>query len=106
LSSSSPEDERRGQFVRIASFRTEPVQIWIDGEATPAWEGQSVLTALLAVRDRVRELEFSGEPRAGFCLMGACQDCWIWLSEEQRGRACTTPVVAGMRIFTTAPGAR
>jgi len=32
--------------------------------------------------------------------MGACQDCWVWTSDGERLRACTTPVVAGMSIIT------
>ena len=38
----------------------------------------------------LRRHEFSDEARAGFCLMGACQDCWVWLADGRRVRACTT----------------
>ena len=41
--------------------------------------------------------------RAGFCLMGACQDCWVWLADGPRVRACTTPVAEGMHVLTHAP---
>jgi NADH dehydrogenase/NADH:ubiquinone oxidoreductase subunit G len=40
---------------------------------------------------------------AGFCLMGACQDCWIWDDDGRRLRACTTYAEQGMRIRTTWP---
>ncbi len=44
-----------------------------------------------------------GTPRAGFCLMGACQDCWVWTPQGQRLRACATPVTEGMAICTRPP---
>lgn len=91
------------QFHRAFPLRGEEFDIWIDGVPATAREGQSVLTVLLAQARHVRRHETNSEPRAGFCLMGACQDCWVWLSETQRGRSCTTPVEPGMRIFTTVP---
>ena len=30
------------------------------------------------LRGALRAAEFGPEARAGFCLMGACQDCWVW----------------------------
>lgn len=66
--------------------------------------GDTVLTALLTAGRRLRDSEFGDGPRAGFCLMGACQDCWVTLADGQRLRACTTPVSEGMAI-DTGPGA-
>jgi len=48
----------------------------------------------------VRVSEFSGTPRAGFCLIGACQDCWVRTEAGARVRACSTPIAEGMRIVT------
>jgi predicted molibdopterin-dependent oxidoreductase YjgC len=48
----------------------------------------------------VRHSEFSGKPRAGFCLIGACQDCWVRGEDGKRMRACSTRVEAGMRVVT------
>jgi aerobic-type carbon monoxide dehydrogenase small subunit (CoxS/CutS family) len=42
-------------------------------------------------------------PRAGFCLMGACQDCWVWLADGSRLRACTTLLAEGMQVRTEPP---
>jgi D-hydroxyproline dehydrogenase subunit gamma len=100
---SSGGKEQRSSIVRIANHRTEPVRIWLDGVAIEASEGQSVLTVILEHKSHVRLHESSGEPRAGFCLMGACQDCWVWLGRDRRGRACTTAVVRDAEYFTTAP---
>lgn len=78
-------------------------RIRIDGREVLAQTGQSVLSVLLEQGRWLRRHEQGGEPRAGFCLMGACQDCWVWLSPDQRGRACTTPVAPGMQVFTATP---
>ncbi|WP_129156608.1 (2Fe-2S)-binding protein [Bosea sp. Tri-44] len=67
-----------------------------DGTTIRATTGDSVLAALLESGALIRRLEFGAEPRAGFCLMGACQDCWVWSAEGGRIRACTTQVVDGM----------
>ena len=37
--------------------------------------------------------------RAGFCLMAACQDCWVRLADGRRLRACSTPVEPGMAVI-------
>lgn len=75
------------------------VRFFIDGAEAEAIAGESVLVAVLTQRSALRRLEFGGEPRAGFCLMGACQDCWVWIGEH-RARACTTRIAEGMRVAT------
>jgi D-hydroxyproline dehydrogenase subunit gamma len=65
-------------------------------------QGDTLLTAILCHADRLRASEFIGQPRAGFCQMGACQDCWVSLDSGERLRACATPLVEGMRIITGA----
>ena len=79
------------------------MRILVDGAEVTAYAGESVLVAVLAARNALRRHEFSDEARAGFCLMGACQDCWVWLADHARVRACTTAVVDGMSILTGAP---
>lgn len=92
-----------GRFVRVARFATAIAGITIDGTTVEARQGESVLAAVLVARSHIRRSEFTGEPRAGFCLMGACQDCWVWLGDNSRVRACTTLVSEGMRISTEPP---
>jgi predicted molibdopterin-dependent oxidoreductase YjgC len=72
----------------------------IDGQPATALEGDTLLTAILVNAAALRHSEFGDGPRAGFCLMGACQDCWVWTEEGARLRACGTPVAAGLRILT------
>ena len=89
-----------GQFLRAVPRRGAALRLTIDGDAVEAVEGDSLLAVLLLNGKLVRHLEFSGAPRAGFCLMGACQDCWITLRDGGRVRACTTLAADGMAIST------
>lgn len=79
-----------------------PVPFTVDGQPGTAFEGDTVFTALLAHGGRLRRNDPSGAPRAGFCGMGACQDCWVQLADGRRLRACSTPLEAGMAIVTGA----
>jgi D-hydroxyproline dehydrogenase subunit gamma len=88
------------QFVRVAETARAPLTFYLDGREATALAGDTVLTAVLMQQQRVRDSEFSGEPRAGFCLIGACQDCWVRTEDGARIRACSTPLAAGMRIVT------
>ena len=76
------------------------VEFVLDGRACVAYRGDTVLTAVLTLGARLRESEASGAPRAGFCLMGACQDCWVLTEDGQRFRACTTLIDDGMRLVS------
>ena len=70
----------------------------IDGRSCEALAGDTLLTTLLTNGRRVRSSEFGDSPRAGFCLMGACQDCWVNVEGGGRVRACTTVIAEGMRV--------
>ena len=94
-----------GRLVRAVVPDGPPVHILVDGVEVEACTGESLLVAVLTARQALRRHEFSDEARAGFCLMGACQDCWVWLRDGQRVRACTTIVAEGMHVVTAgAPG--
>ena len=88
---------------RVAETGRTPVGFVLNGQALTALAGDTVLTAVLTHSAQLRQSEFSGEPRAGFCLMGACQDCWVWTEDGERLRACTTAVREGLRIVTNPP---
>ena len=92
-----------GRLVRAIVPDTPPVRLLIDGEEVAAYADETVIVAVLAARKALRQYEFSEEMRAGFCLMGACQDCWVWLADGSRVRACTTVVADGMHVLTSAP---
>ena len=90
----------RGLLHRVGETGRRTVRIVVDGAERTALEGDTILTALLTSGARLRESEFGDGPRAGFCLMGACQDCWIWTEDGSRLRACSTPVADGLRLVT------
>ncbi|MBN3749089.1 (2Fe-2S)-binding protein [Burkholderia sp. Se-20373] len=90
------------QFVRVAERERAAIAFTLDGHPAHALAGDTVLTAILVAQRRVRVSEFSGLPRAGFCLIGACQDCWVRTEAGARVRACSAPIVDGMRIVTGA----
>ncbi|WP_084009799.1 (2Fe-2S)-binding protein [Pandoraea oxalativorans] len=102
------------QLTRLAETARAPVTFYIDGEPVQALAGDTLLTAILTHQRHVRISEFSGAPRAGFCMIGACQDCWVRCetvsadggdAQLTRLRACSTTIQAGMRIVTRAPDA-
>jgi D-hydroxyproline dehydrogenase subunit gamma len=93
----SPE---HGIFVRVHETRRDAVGFVLDGRCLTALRGDTVLVAVLTQADRLRHSEFDDAPRAGFCLIGACQDCWMHAEDGRRIRACTTPVEDGMRLRT------
>ena len=94
-----------GRFVRLAEAERQQVTLRIDGVPVQALLGDTLMVALLTAGGRLRESEFGDGHRAGFCLMGACQDCWVWTAVGERLRACTTPLQEGMDISTRQPEA-
>ncbi|WP_288951753.1 (2Fe-2S)-binding protein [uncultured Paracoccus sp.] len=97
--------EQPGRIVRLAESGRKHVQFTLDGVDCIALAGDSVLTAVLSAGPVLRWSEFGPEGRAGFCLMGACQDCWIWTEEGTRLRGCSTVIAPGMHLLTQAPKA-
>lgn len=85
---------------RLPEVNSRPLPFTVDGRACTGMQGDTVLTALLAAGFVPRHADASGEPRAGFCWIGACQDCWLWDASGARVRACTTPLAAGMALLT------
>jgi D-hydroxyproline dehydrogenase subunit gamma len=89
------------RFVRVAERVRAEIRLTIDGREVRALEGDTLAVALLANTGHLRHSEFGQEVRSGFCLMGACQDCWVRDEQGNRLRACTTAARDGMAITTT-----
>ena len=89
-------------FHRIAEQHRAVVHFTLDGQPASALAGDTVLTAVLTSSSQLRLNEFSGAPRAGFCLMGACQDCWMQTAAGERLRACSTFIAPGMALLSGA----
>jgi hypothetical protein len=87
---------------RMAEKDRRAVPFMLNGQAASALEGDTVLTAVLTQCGELRCNEFSGESRAGFCMMGACQDCWMQATTGERFRACSTFIAPGMDLTTRA----
>jgi predicted molibdopterin-dependent oxidoreductase YjgC len=85
---------------RLARQELPLVSFTLNGEACLGRAGDTVLTAILTQSDRLRLSDFSGAPRAGFCQMGACQDCWVLTTDGERIRACSTALEPGMNLRT------
>ena len=94
-----------GRIQRLTETGRAPLSFHFDGQPLSGREGDSVLTAVLASRPDLRAAEFGPERRAGFCLMGACQDCWLWQEDGPRLRACSTALRPGMRLLSAPPAA-
>ncbi len=95
-----------GERIESGVKRSAPVEIVVDGIRVPAFEGESIATALLAAGIRVFRRTPSGAPRGPFCNMGACFDCLVTLDGAPFQRACRSPVRRDMHVETTDRAAR
>lgn len=96
--SSSPKARRLGATSRPT------VTFFVDGEPVSALEGDTILTSLILTGRFSSSDDYTGATLAGFCLMGACQGCWIWTEDAGRVRACETLVRDGQKIHTVQKG--
>lgn len=83
---------------RLMQGRGAPVDVSVNGRAVPAYAGETLHTVLMATHGYVRQSDFGDGQRGGFCLMGACQDCWVSLRDGRRVRACTTYAAPGQNV--------
>ena len=89
-------------FRRLNETARERIGFTLDGQALYALQGDTIMTAILTQQSHLRHSEFGATARAGFCLMGACQDCWVDSESGERYRACSTLLMPGMRLLTLA----
>jgi aerobic-type carbon monoxide dehydrogenase small subunit (CoxS/CutS family) len=85
-------------FKRLTETARPVLAFTLDGQPATGLLGDTLLTAVLTCAEHLRGSDFSAERRAGFCLMGACQDCWVCLADGQRVRACSTLLEEGQAI--------
>lgn len=88
------------QFNRLIERTGRKFDIVLDGRRIEVRAGDLLITAILLNQGALRRFEFGGGFRAGFCLMAACQDCWVTLGDGTRVRACDTTVQPGMEVTT------
>ena len=86
-------------FKRSEQDKRPPVQIFVDGAAVTARQGDTVSAALLASgRDVRRATAVSGTPRLPYCMMGVCFDCLVTIDGVGNRQGCLVPVTDGMQI--------
>ena len=90
------------QLQRLKETQRSAVHFTLNGQPAQALEGDTILTAVLTQSRQLRTNEFSQLPRAGFCVMGACQDCWVRLADGRALRACQNFIQSGMHVQTQA----
>ncbi len=91
-----------GRLHRLTVSPRPSVDFFFDGKPISGLQGDTILMAVLSQRSALRRAEFGAGYRAGFCLMGACQDCWVWQEHGPRLRACSTEIRADMRLRSDA----
>lgn len=91
-------------FRRLVARRGPIVRFLIDGRPAEAQAGDLLVTAILLDRPDLRRFEFGAGRRAGFCLMGACQDCRVELADGRSVLACSTLVEEGMHVLIEGRG--
>lgn len=88
-------------FIRAVRRSSEDVTLDIDGQIFLAGAEDTVATAILlagALPNRLSAV--TGQPRAPFCMMGACFECLAEVDGVPLRQTCVTPVRDGMRVRT------
>ena len=86
-------------FKRSDQDQRPLVQIFVDGVAVAARQGDTVSAALLASgRDVRRSTAVNGTPRMPYCMMGVCFDCLVTIDGVGNRQGCLVPVAADMQI--------
>lgn len=85
-------------FKRIETGRPA-ISLLYEDHAIPAFEGDSVAAALLAVGiASLRDTPASGAPRGPYCMMGVCFDCLVEIDGVANRQACLTAAADGMVV--------
>jgi len=80
---------------------TDPVTLWLDGEAIVAQRGEPAAVALVAAgRLALARSPKFHRPRGPACLAGACDGCLARVDDVPNVMTCRVPAVEGMRIET------
>ncbi len=75
------------------------VPVVVNGAAVSVPAGSTAAAAmLLGGAGHTRSSALSGEPRAPYCMMGACFECWMEIDGEANQQGCMVIVREGMRI--------
>ncbi|MBI3647264.1 MAG: (2Fe-2S)-binding protein [Actinobacteria bacterium] len=79
--------------------RGRPLTIDFEGRRAPAFEGDTVGSALAAAGVTITGRSFKyHRPRGLMCMTGACPNCLMQIDGIPNVRSCTEPVREGMRV--------
>ncbi len=91
--------------MRIDSMFLKPpetadaVTVEVEGRPVVVPRGASAAAAaLIAGLASTRASPVTGEPRAPYCMMGACFECLLVIDDEPSQQGCLVTVRPGMRI--------
>ena len=86
-------------FKRSDQDKRPLVQIFVDGVAVAARQGDTVSAALLASgRDVRRSTAVNGTPRLPYCMMGVCFDCLVTIDGVGNRQGRLVPVAADLQL--------
>ena len=88
-------------FRRLPDADATTIEVTIDGRGMHVRAGDTVAAALLSagiLASRVADV--SGAPRAPYCMMGVCFECFVTIDGVGNRQGCLVPVAPGMRIET------
>ena len=86
---------RDGESIR----RDRPLRFTLDGRKIPAFEGDTIGSALAAAGVDITGRSFKyHRPRGLFCMTGSCPNCMMQVDGIPNVRACTEPVRKGMKV--------
>jgi sarcosine oxidase subunit alpha len=87
--------ERPGERID----RSRPLTFTFEGKVIPAFEGDTIGSALYAAGQRVFSRSFKyHRPRGLQCCSGHCANCQMTVDGRPNIRVCTTPVRAGAEV--------
>ncbi|KJZ09993.1 MULTISPECIES: (2Fe-2S)-binding protein [unclassified Halomonas] len=86
-------------FERLARRDQPSLTVFVDDTPVKVYAGDSVAAAVLAAGCLPsRRTAVSGDPRAPYCLMGACFECLLTIDDRPNQQGCMTEVRDQMRI--------
>jgi len=86
--------------LRIGSInRKQKLTLLVNGQEITAYQGETVLAALIAAGIKTLKLNpVSAEPRGALCGMGVCFECTVTIDGIPNIRSCMTEARDGMEI--------
>jgi len=91
--------ERLGARAGEAIRRDRPIAFDFEGRSVPAFEGDTIGSALAAAGVTITGRSFKYHRARGlYCMTGSCPNCLMQVDGIPNVRSCTEPVRDGMRV--------